>query len=278
MSARPRLGSHLQRTRLLLILALLAAIAVAAAAILIERSPETREPVEAPKSAPEPEPSVASGEEALRSLPPREQLARAFEAAFGERGTVIVPVGEEGRSSFVEQVEFAPGKLIWPPFGPVLVSEGEVVQGAHASSGKLAVHYLDGSHGAFRVTRSVVPAVETGSFGRVGDWRISDDFIQHPVLVAEGGGTWQGYSCSWVTLAALAPEGVVELARLPLSYSDAGAVGDEKSTRIEGRIANVVKGRSFDVVYSGTRAFTEHYERQGSAYVRAGGPSQMREC
>jgi len=38
---------------------------------------------------------------------------------------------------------------------------------------------------------------------------------------------------------------------------------------IDGTIVNVVRNRSFDVRFTGTRTITQHFERKGAAYVRA---------
>jgi hypothetical protein len=212
----------------------------------------------------------------VRSLAPEEQLARAFEAAFGSRGEAALSVTSDGAD---EDVRYAPGKLIWPAFGPVLLSEGQVQDPAHVSAGKIAIHYLKPAADRFEVVRAWPAGVSTGSFGKVAHWAVSPRFSTWPVIVAEGGGTWQGYSCSWLTLTELRPNGPVELATVPLAYDDAGArtePGESKS--IQGKILNVVRNQSFDVVYSGSRAFSEHYVRGGDRYVVAGGKSGMETC
>jgi hypothetical protein len=133
----------------------------------------------------------------------------------------------------------------------------------------------------FEVVRAFPSAVVTGSFGRIARWSVSPRFSNWPVIVSEGGGTGQGYSCSSATLTELRPEGPFELATIPLSYSDAGAKTDEEAGReINGRIINVAKNQSFDVVYSGSRSFSEHWVRgAGGKYdVAGGGKSQMETC
>ena len=212
----------------------------------------------------------------VRSLPAEEQLARAFEAAFGSRGEAALTVQSDGAS---EDVRYAPGRLIWLPFGPVLLSEGQVQDPAHVSAGKIAIHYLRPAADRFEVARAFPAGIATGSFGRVAQWSVSPRFSTWPVVVAEGGGTWQGYTCSWLTLTELSPNGPVELASVPLAYDDRGAREDEsEATSIDGRILNVVKNQSFDVVYSGSRAFSEHYVRSGNRYSVAGGESAMKTC
>ncbi|HEU0135646.1 MAG TPA: SHOCT domain-containing protein [Allosphingosinicella sp.] len=212
----------------------------------------------------------------VRTLPPQEQLARAFEAAFGSRGEAVLSVPADGSD---EDVRYAPGRLIWPAFGPVLISEGKVQDPAHVSAGKIAVHYLRPAADRFEVARAFPAAVATGSNGQVANWSLSPRFSSWPVIAAEGGGTSQGYSCSWLTLTELRPGGPVELARVPLAYDDRGAKEDEAdAASIEGKILNIVKDQSFDVVYSGSRAFSEHYVRTANGYAVAGGKSGMPTC
>jgi hypothetical protein len=234
-------------------------------------APIAAENVSAPANLAEPVPQPD-----IRTLAPDEQLARAFEAAFGSRGEAAVAVETDGAS---ETVRFAPGRLIWASFGPVLLSEGKVQDPAHVSAGRIAVHYLKPAADRFEVAGSFPSAVVTGSSGQVARWSLSPHFSNWPVVVAEGGGTWQGYSCSWLTLTELRPAGPAQLATVPLAYDDRGAKGDEGARSIQGKILNVVRNQSFDVVYSGSRAFSEHYVRSGDRYgVAGGGKSTMETC
>jgi hypothetical protein len=211
----------------------------------------------------------------VKALPPEEQLARAFEAAFGSRGEAVLAVPGDGAD---EDVRFAPGRLIWPAFGPVLISEGKVQDPAHASSGKIAIHYLRAVGDRFEVARAFPAAVATGSNGEVARWTIDPRFSNWPVIAAEGGGTGQGYTCSWLTLTELRPDGPSRLASVPLVYDDTGAKEDGSGRAIEGKILNINKNQSFDVVYSGSRAFSEHYARGPGGYAVAGGRSTMETC
>lgn len=226
--------------------------------------------------------NVGTPAEDVRTLPEEEQTKRAFQAAFGtaERASLSVDSGEAyGTDHFPETVEFTPGGLAWTPFGPVLISVGEVKDAAHVSAGKIAVHYLRPVGGQFEVAQSFVPAIETGSFGRIGSWSLSRKFSDFPVIYATGGGTWQGFTCAVATLTELTPNGPRQLADIPLAYGNGGAVREgEKATEIEGKVRNIVKDQSFDVVYSGSQAFTEHYVRRGGSYVLEGGETRMEMC
>lgn len=212
----------------------------------------------------------------VRSLAPEEQLARAFEAAFGSRGEAVISVPAGGTD---EAVRYAPGRLIWPAFGPVLISEGKVQDPAHASAGRIAVHYLRPAGDRFEVARAFPAAVATGSNGEVARWSLNPRFSNWPVIVAQGGGTGQGYTCSSLILTELAPSGPARLASVPLLYDDTGAKEDGTGRSIEGKILNINKNQSFDIVYSGSRAFSEHYVKGPGGYaVAGGGRSTMETC
>lgn len=205
-----------------------------------------------------------------------EPLDDAFRAAFGKDGSAtIVSTATDLR----EQVKYVPGQLLTTSFGPVLVSIGEVVNPSHASSGKIAVDYLKQTPRGYAVGRRFVPALESGSFGRIADWGVSRAFGQYPMVAVEGGGTIQGYTCSVLTLLELAPSGPREVATIPMAYDNSGAVGDDQATSIDGIVANIRAGGGFDIVYSGAQSFTDHYDRQGDRYVLAGGgESRMETC
>lgn len=219
----------------------------------------------------------------VRSLAPADQLDRAFQAAFAARGAATLQVAApsaDGAQSAAEAVRYTPGKLLWAPFGPVLVSEGKVADAGHVSAGRIAVDYLKPAGDRFELVRAWPAAVATGSSGQVARWSVSTRFGDLPVIVSEGGGTWQGYTCSSAKLTELRPEGPVEIASVPLSYDDSGARSEEGAgTAITGRIINVVRSVSFDVVYTGARSFSEHWARGGNGgYAVAGGGSQMKTC
>jgi hypothetical protein len=203
-------------------------------------------------------------------------LGQAFRAAFGKSGVATI-VSTSG--DIRETVKYVPGALVDAPFGPILVAPGEVIDAAHASSGKIAAVYLRKTAKGYGVARRYVPAMETGSFGKIASWSMSNAFGPFPVVMVEGGGTWQGYTCSVTTLLELAPDGPHELVTIPMSYDDSGAAGDDKAKIIDGKIADIRAGRMFDVVYSGSRHFTERYERRGRGYVLVGGgESGMETC
>jgi hypothetical protein len=192
------------------------------------------------------------------------QLSSAFRAAFGKTGSVTF----KRQGQMEETVKYTPGALVQAPFGPVLLSVGKVLEPAHASSGKLAAVYLKRTPRGFRVLKRFVPATESGSFGTIEDWKVSRAYGKLPVVEVSGGGTWQGYTCSVTTLLELAPGTPRELVTVALYYDDSGTIAQGgKPTTIVGRIGHIVPGRSFDVVYTGPKHFTERYVRRGNTYV-----------
>ena len=204
------------------------------------------------------------------------QLAEAFRVAFGKGASVVL----KKQGELKENVRYSPGDLVDAPFGTVLLSPGEVVSPAHASSGKLAAIYLTRTDNGFTVAKKFVPATETGSFGKIGDWSVSKSFGALPVVTVSGGGTWQGCTVSVTTLVELTPDGPKELVTLPMSYDNGGAVPEgQKPSQISGRIENISPGKSFDVVYFGSKDFTDKYVRKGDKYVLASGKqSRMQTC
>jgi len=144
------------------------------------------------------------------------QLAAAFHAAFGKGDSVVL----KKQGQLKENVKYTPGELVNAPFGPVLLSPGEVASASHANSGKLAIVYLKPAANGFEVTKKFVPAAEIGSFGKIVDWSVSRSFGDMPIVSVNGAGNWQGYSCSTTTLIELTPDGPRHLATLPMTYDN----------------------------------------------------------
>lgn len=189
----------------------------------------------------------------------QDRLEAARQAAF-PRGT-SVPEGDGTR-------RFYRSRLIDTAFGPVLVSEGHIVMGSHAASGVIAVHYLRPEGAGFAVRRAFPRAAENGSHGRMSGWSVTRRFTALPAIYTEGGGTWQGYTCTVATLTELRPDGPAEIAEIPIHYDNEGVGGPEPVRHVEGRIANIRPGRSFDVIFTGSERFTEHYVWRNGGFVR----------
>ena len=215
----------------------------------------------------------ASAPTAIASAAPPSQdarLAAAVAAAF--------PRGNTADDKDDDRYTFDLHKLIDVPFGPVLVSEGRVAEAAHVSPGRLDVAYLQAAGTGFALAKAYPAAVEIGSFGQMSEWSVSDKFADVPTIDAEGGFTGQGYTCGAAVLTELRPDGPAEVASIRTSYDNLGAAVDgEKPVTIEGKVADIKKNRGFDVRYTGTKSFTEHWVREGDKYVRQGA-TQLPEC
>jgi hypothetical protein len=208
---------------------------------------------------------------AIHRVEGESRLDAAFAAAFGAPDSIVRRVG-----AVHEPTRFTPGALIDAPFGPVLVSGGEVIAPRPDSTGKLAIVYLRSGAAGLEPRRRFVPAIESGSMGRLDDFRVRSDLAPNPVVEVHGHGDWQGVRCGWITLLELRPDAPRELATIPSLYDDSEAGGGV--ARIAGEIGDVAPGREFEVTYSGSAEFRERYVRRGNAFVLASGKSRMRSC
>lgn len=233
------------------------------AGLLFLLLPPTR-PVGLPGPTPKPSAS-ASPADPLAALPPNARLDLAETAAFPDGRRFTTPEGS--------RIEYEPGMLIDTPFGPVLVSQGGVPDAAHVESGHVGIFYLAPQGRGYRVVKSLPDAIQSGSFGQMSALSVSTKFATLPMVFAQGGGTWQGYTCSWTSLTELQPGGPVEVANFLDSYSNGGggASGEDKPQETTGTIVNIVKDTSFDVRFTGSRSFTAHYIRQSGKFVLQGG-------
>ncbi|KQN40737.1 hypothetical protein ASG37_02835 [Sphingomonas sp. Leaf407] len=234
--------------RLALIFVVLAVAGFAAVRLFVDHRPAAP----APAASPTPKPS-----------PGGLTLAAAQRSAF--------PDGMEARTPEGSRMVYADGQLVDTPFGPVLVNPGTIPDAAHAEGGAIAIHYLRQDTGGIHVTRALPFAVRSGSSGSISEWSVSRTIGDLPVVYTEGGGTWQGYSCSFATLTELRPAGPAELTTIQVMASDDGAVPSEQSKTTVGKIVDVVPNRSFVVRFTGARNFDAHYVRRGERYVPEGG-------
>ncbi|HYG29157.1 MAG TPA: SHOCT domain-containing protein [Allosphingosinicella sp.] len=258
--------------------AVLAALAMAALAVwlILRGGGESINVPQLDAAASAPEPAERNGTEAapaptIRGRSDAEQLAAAFRSAFGNRATREV---EE------QQITFVAGRLIWIGNRAVLVSDGTNAEESHASPGMVAVHYLEPQGEGFRVTGEWLD-VDTDDYGRPPAWRIASDLTGRPALRVEGGGGNQGIFCHFIAYYDLAVDRPTQIARVQTGYSNAGAVPEESGEQpvdLEGRIGAIVRSRSFDVAYSGSERFTEHYVMRGGRYVLAAAESRVPTC
>jgi len=206
----------------------------------------------------------------VRALSAAQQLALAARTVFG-------PSGKAASVRDGAQLITTPARLVWRGDTAVLISTAEMVDGCHGCTGGLDIAYLKPAGDRFTLVQRWPDAVPGSSWGAPpGEWSVSDKFGANPVIYASGGGTWQGYTCSVFTLTELGAGGPVGMVSVPEGYDDSGA-GTTPATTLEGKIVNIVPDRGFDVNYTGTESFTDHYVRQGDKYA-ARGEIRMRTC
>lgn len=205
-------------------------------------------------------------EAGIRTRPHAQQLAAAFRTAFGRDRRATRRI--DGAI-----ITYTPGGLRWIGDRAVLVSPGQSDQQCHACDGALAVHYLEAAEGGFRVAGEWLNGGGGADWGAAPEWRFSTQLSDRPLLRTDTGGGGQGTFCSQVNFYELDTGGPRAIATVPTGMSNTGALGSA-GTEIEGRIANVRKNRSFDVVFTGTARFTEHYVMRAGRYVLASGGSR----
>lgn len=180
----------------------------------------------------------------------------AFKIAFG----LQTPT----QNTVVNDMKYSVGKLVDVAGEKVLISIGSGDL-PHANGGIVRIDYFLPNNGSFEYMPKLNKAIESGSWGQIGDWGVNYKLAENPVVFIEGGGTWQGTTCFFTTLVELTPNGANEVFNALTSYSNEGAV-ETGGDNIEGKISNIQKGKSFDVIYTGTKNVTVHYEKRGVKY------------
>jgi hypothetical protein len=190
-------------------------------------------------------------------------LLAAAQSSVAETDDAGVPIVDDRH-------EIVASRLIRTAHGPVRVTEIAVRRASHAEAGHLTVTYLSRRDGNIVENVEYAGVVEAGSFGRMAGWTIDDRFSDWPVIVTEGGGTWQGQTCSWTILTELLPTGPIELATFQASLLTDG-VPSGKREDVEGEIVSIERNKSFTVRYTGTQNFENTYRRGSSGvYVMEG--------
>ena len=199
--------------------------------------------------------------------PPRsdaDRLANAFEAATGHRKSFT---GREGD----DVVTTAPIRIVQLPFGPALLTSQEIKDGCHACTGAIGVYYLREENEKTTVTGRWPKAVEGWGWGAApSDWTLTDKFTQYPAIYASGGYMGQGVVTEGATLTELRPDGPVTSDLIGTGYNDEGAGREDRPIcAVKGRIANVRRDRSFDVIVTGSVKAVDRYVKRNGKFVAA---------
>lgn len=206
-----------------------------------------------------------------RAMPEKELLDLAFDAAFKAKGQAQMDVGDSHYS-------FKPEAVRWVGNRAVLISGGKG-DDCHACAGALAVHYLEPGANGLNVVGSWPVAASGGSFGEPPSWTLRTDLASNPVLQTEGGGTFQGYTCTNAQLVELKPDAPVTIAdNVQIHFSDGGAVTDGASEKVDGKILPGTRDQSFTVAYDGTTSAEVVYNKQGDTFQKAKGTPDIPGC
>lgn len=203
----------------------------------------------------------------LRKMKSSEQLALAFRAVYGVSPSKKTPL----KVTHEERVyAVSPTALEWMGNTAVFLTSAEDVAGCHPCSGAIGIHYLKLQGSGLAVKRSWPLQMKGGSFGAPpSDWKLRRDLGRNLYITTEGGFTGQGQTCASLLLTELTPERPISRGRVSTYYSNEGAITeDDKKTQWTGRIIQIVPDRSFNVTYTGSDHFTEHYQLQGEEYRR----------
>ena len=208
-------------------------------------------------------------ERTIRDRAIREQMLAAFKTAFGEPAPAKLQTGDAIRV-------FRPTRLVWVGDRAILLSEGTNVSDCHSCTGALAIHYLTPVGQGFRLTGSWPDLVQGAGWGGPPQWKMSTEFTSNPAIVDEGGFTAQGCTSGGLMITELRPNRPVQSGLVRTIMSNESGYGDPD--QIDGHIKNIRREHSFDVVYTGTRSFVEHWIYRGGRFVLDGGPSKMPQC
>lgn len=168
-------------------------------------------------------------------------------------------------------------RLIDAPFGPVLLRHGSVPDAGHSEPGVIAAYYLRAEGDRFALVNSYPDAAVSGSFGNFTRWSVSAAFTGLPVIVVEGGGTWQGCTVGLTDLVELRPIGPAAIASITTTFDTSG-MSEDAGEAYEGAITDVRRDSGFTVRYKGTDSFAERYVRRGNRFVLEGGESRITGC
>ena len=175
---------------------------------------------------------------------------------------------EPGMPVIRDGEEIVATRLIETPFGPVRITELAVRDPSHGTPGALTVTYLARQDGELVTAIEYPHTVETGSNGRMAAWHVDDRFTDWPMLVAEGGGTWQGETCTWITLTELRPTGPLLQASWQSYHATDGSLGEPEET--VGEVVDIKRNDRFTVRYTGSQEFENTWFKRADLYIMEG--------
>lgn len=186
------------------------------------------------------------------------RLADAFEAATGHRRVFITH-----NSNY--SIKTTPIRIIELSFGPVLLTQDTNSGGGIDNVGAIGVHYLRELDQGFDLADSWPRLVMGWGWGAPPKWRLTEKFTRSPAIYAWGDYISQGALISSATITVLRPEGPITSDYIYTGYKASSSqwAGDGAVCSVTGRIANIRKGKSFDVMVTGSRTSVDRYENEG---------------
>jgi hypothetical protein len=245
----------------------LVGLALIATAVLLWLKPG-EQPAEQPGNTTATNEATPATPAGARALPEAEQLALAFKTAYGATKSATIETKDA-------KLTAEPGELLWVGDIAVLLSPTKSEADCHACAGTLAITYLKAKGDGFEVTGKWPDLIVGAGWGEAPDWKVTDAFTTLPAVYEEGSYMGQGVSCSNATITELKPGGPVQSELIWLSSSNGGAIdeetgktfGGEPAKELEGKITDIVKGKSFTVKATGTASFTESYIYRDGKFV-----------
>jgi len=153
------------------------------------------------------------------------------------------------------------------------LTKTEIKDGCHACTGSIGVYYLGEQDGAITVTKKFDDAVTGWGWGAAPDFEVTTRFTANPAIYSSGGDMHQGYMGSGAMLTELTAAGPVKSDLIDTGSDNSGAI-TEAVCSLEGKIANIVRDKSFDVVMTGLRSFRVRYAKRGGRFVALDKPAQ----
>ncbi|RZI61332.1 MAG: hypothetical protein EOP94_00920 [Zymomonas sp.] len=195
-----------------------------------------------------PPPSLPQSTTPALALTADQQLDRGFSVAFGSTASGEGAYRPEG---------------ILPIGSHLAIIAVKTNEKVHAEPGTLAIQYLNRSGDVFSMSGTRLE-VRTGSSGPIAGWKVRRDLADNPIVVVEGGGTWQGCTSSGVTLIELTPDRprtIVDF--IPVIYSNDSGFGT--AGFFEGKLSRA--GHGIKVSYSASSSKTVTYVRRGDRLI-----------
>ncbi len=208
-----------------------------------------------------------AGVAAMQAMPETQQLDLAYDAVFGDRGPEIENSGERWK--------FDGGKVMWLDEVPILLAPASNVEPWPIKQGALGIFYLWPDGQKFSKLKGFPFAIGGSSMGSPPEWKISRDIAAAPVIISTTSSVRQGTYCEVTVLTELGHDAPRKPTMFGSAFDDSGGMTEgDVAQSLKGEIKNVVKDKSFEVEFVGTRTFTHHYKRSKGIYVRSPGDSK----